>query len=102
MKYDKLVRDKIPQIIQNSGKTAVTRVLNDSEYRQYLRTKLQEEVDEYLQSGECEELADILEVLLALAKADGHSENELFAICQAKRDARGGFDDKILLLQVDE
>ena len=102
MKYNKLVRDKIPQMIQNSGKTAVTRVLNDSEYRQYLRTKLQEEVDEYLQSGECEELADILEVLLALAKADGHRENELFAICQAKRDARGGFDDKILLLQVDE
>ncbi len=102
MEYNKLVRDKIPQIIKDSGKTAVTRVADDNEYLQLLRAKLREETNEYLQSGECEELADILEVLLALAKAGGHSKDELFAICQNKRDKRGGFDEKVLLLRVDE
>ena len=102
MEYNKLVRDKIPQIIKDSGKTAVTRVADEAEYLQYLRAKLQEETAEYLQSGDAEELADILEVVLALAKAGGCSEQKLYALRKDKADKRGGFDEKILLLQVKE
>ena len=102
MKYNKLVRDKIPQIIKDSGKTAVTRVADDNEYLQLLRAKLLEETNEYLESGAAEELADILEVVLALAKAGGCSEEALFALREDKAAKRGGFDEKILLLQVKE
>ena len=69
--YDKLVRDEIPQIIEGQGKKAVTRILNDNEYREYLEKKLDEEVAEFHESKEVEELADILEVLIALAQSKG-------------------------------
>ena len=98
----KLVRDKIPAMIKKSGEKPQIRILEEAEYRRCLEAKLDEEVAEFHAEQNVEELADILEVVLALTKADGRSENELFAICRAKRDARGGFDDKILLLQVDE
>lgn len=64
--YNKLVRDRIPEIIEQSGKKAVTRIAGDGEYRQYLREKLQEEVGEFMENGNPEELADILEVVFAL------------------------------------
>ena len=100
-KYHKLVRDKIPEIIENSGKSCETRVLSDEEYLQFLQEKLLEEVAEYRESGSHEELADILEVVYALAAATGCDENVLNAIRAEKAQNRGGFSEKILLETVE-
>ena len=76
--YNKLVRDKIPDIINaQKGTSCETRILDDSEYLQHLNTKLQEELTEYLESGNVEELADLEEVLRAVLDAKGVSYEEL-------------------------
>ena len=100
--YDKLVRDRIPEIIESSGKRAVTRVAGDTEYLDYLRRKLLEEVDEYITSGNVEELADILEVVSALGRQVGVPLSRLIEIADDKRRARGGFDGRILLIRVED
>lgn len=63
--YNKLVRDKIPEIMVNNNETPITRILDEAEYKKHLDMKLEEETKEYLESGEAEELADILEVVFA-------------------------------------
>ena len=98
--YGKLVRDKIPEIIEASGKTCQTEILSDEEYLQMLDKKLDEELTEYHQEQNIEELADILEVLYATAKARGYSIEELEHVRVEKQKARGGFDKKILLKSV--
>lgn len=100
--YDKLVRDNIAKIICNSGKTCQTRTLGDEEYLEKLKQKLTEEVTEYLQSGEVEELADITEVVLALAKAHGCTPAQLEQIRREKCEKNGAFNDKVLLQWVKE
>ena len=101
-KYHKLVRDKIPRIIEAGGSQCVTRILRDEEYLQFLDEKLQEELAEYQQSKEPEELADLLEVIEAAAVARGCSWQELLQIKENKKEKRGGFREKILLLEVTE
>ena len=76
--YKKLVRNKIPEIIEESGKTCQTEILSDEEYLQMLDKKLDEELAEYHQEQKIEELADLLEVLYATAKARGHSIDERY------------------------
>lgn len=98
MIYNKLVRDKIPEIIGNSGRKAEIRILSDEEYRAFLEAKLDEEVGEYHRDKTAEELADILEVVYALSASIGCSREQLQAIYQKKHDARGGFEQKILLI----
>ena len=100
--YDKLVRDRIPEIIESSGKRAVTRVAQDAEYLGYLRRKLLEEVDEYMAGGNVEELADIFEVISALGCQAGVPLSRLLEIADDKRQARGGFDGRILLIRVED
>ena len=100
--YDKLVRDRIPEIIESSGKRAVTRVAQDAEYLGYLRRKLLEEVDEYMAGGNVEELADIFEVISALGHQAGVPLSRLLEIADDKRQARGGFDGRILLIRVED
>ena len=102
MKYNKLVRDKIPEIIEKSGKTAVTRILDDDEYKIYLEKKLDEEVAEYHESKSIEELADILEVVYCLCRAYGYASLSVDLAQCVKRTERGGFDRKILLQEVRE
>ena len=102
MLYYKLVRDKIPEIIERSGKKAKTYILSDKEYEIYLERKLDEEVKEYHDSKDVEELADILEVLISLAKTKGYSFAELLKLREHKSSERGGFSKKILLMSVDE
>lgn len=97
--YHKLIRDKIPEIIAAHGGNAEIRILSDEEYPIYLEAKLDEEVGEYHQDKTAEELADILEVVYALAENRGISQNELLQIYQKKHDERGGFAEKLLLIR---
>lgn len=98
----KLVRDKIPQIIETSGKTCKTRILSQEEYIQRLDEKLDEELAEYQESKSLEELADLLEVMEAVVKAQGCSWEQLLRIKTEKKAARGGFEDRIILLEVSD
>ncbi len=100
MKYCKLVRDKIPEIIKASGKTCDTEILSDEEYLVMLDKKLDEELSEYHEAQNLEELADLLEVIEAVAVARGFSVEELHHVCDEKKKARGGFEKKLLLKEV--
>ncbi len=91
----KLVRDKIPQIIIADGRTPIVRTLSDEEYLSELDRKLNEEVAEYQADKSLEEMADVLEVLLAICEARGHSVDELMEVRDKKREKRGGFRDKV-------
>ncbi len=91
----KLVRDKIPEIIEADGKKPITRILSQEEYLAELDTKLNEEVAEYQADKSVEEMADVLEVLYALCEARGYSIEELQQVREEKRAKRGGFRDKI-------
>jgi predicted house-cleaning noncanonical NTP pyrophosphatase (MazG superfamily) len=97
MRHDKLVRDNIPDIIKKKGSTPVTHVADDIEYREKLYKKLTEEIDEFLESDNHEELADILEVIYAIRDLKGISETELETIRKKKFKDRGGFKDRIIL-----
>ena len=99
--YNKLVRDKIPEIILAQGDTPVTKIFSDAEYVQALHLKLQEEVAEYLDGFAVEELADILEVIHALAASEGLPFEALEELRQRKRDERGSFQEKICLFEVE-
>lgn len=101
MRYEKLVRDKIPAIIENSGQKAVTRILEEEEYRHYLEAKLDEEVAEFHRDKNAEELADILEVVYALADAIGCDRKTLLDTYEKKHQARGGFADRVFLIETE-
>lgn len=102
--YNKLVRDKIPQIIESNGKQCTVRLLDDNEYDAAIKLKMQEELDEFLESTEqqkqIEELADLLEVMYSFAQSKGMGREELNRVRLKKRDQRGGFDMKIMLCEV--
>jgi len=100
--YNKLVRDKIPEIIANNGELPVYRTLSDKEYKIELDKKLKEEVEEYLEDDNIEELADIMEVLDAILEAENISIEKLEKVKSKKREERGNFQKKIFLEKVIE
>lgn len=100
--YNKLVRDKIPEIIEADDKVCKTRVLSNDEYIAALEAKLNEEVAEYKVDKNLEEMADVLEVLQALCVARGYSLAELETMRAKKAYERGGFKEKIFLEYVEE
>lgn len=100
IKYDKLVRDGIIEIIQRAGKEASYRTVSGDEYIQYLTAKLQEEVDEFKEEEEIEELADIIEVVENLALSRGYTMEDLIRIKDKKAECRGGFNKGIVLEEV--
>ena len=100
--YNKLVRDKIPEIIEEEGKTYTCSVLSGEDYLKMLDEKLNEELAEYQEDKSMEELADLLEVIKAVALARGSSFEEIEEIRQTKAAKRGGFDKKIYLEEVIE
>lgn len=100
MKYHKLVRDKIPEIVRGQGKICITEVLDEGQYLAMLDAKLEEELAEYRQDRNVEELADLLEVIYAAAAARGYSREELESVRREKAEKRGGFERRILLLEV--
>ena len=98
-KYNKLVRDRIPEIIESSGNTCVTKILADEEYLRMIDAKLDEELAEYHKDQNIEELADLLEVIRAAAIARGYTLEELEAVRAEKAEKRGGFEKRILLIE---
>ena len=100
--HNKLVRDRIPEIIEQSGKTCAIRILPEHEYLAALDAKLQEELNEYQQDKSMEELADLLQVMMAVAEARGYDFAQVEAIRQEKAKKRGGFRDRIFLESVSD
>ena len=100
--YYKLVRDRIPEIIELDGKKCAYEILSDENYISLLDQKLNEELAEYQESKSLEELADLLEVMHAVVKARGWTPEELEQVRADKAAKRGGFDKKILLKEVRE
>ena len=100
--YRKLVRDKIPEIIEKDGKQCVCSILSDADYLLMLDQKLNEELQEYQESKSMEELADLLEVMHAVMLARGSSMDEVEQIWIQKAEKRGGFKKRILLDSVIE
>ena len=99
MIYKKLVRDKIPEIIGRRGDKPVIRVLDVDSYKLELRRKLQEEISEFVESGQVEELVDILEIIYSLASVEGINRSRLEGMRREKRKERGGFDERIFLVK---
>jgi len=95
------VRDKIPKIIEKTGRRCNVRVLDETEYFLELRKKLSEEVREFLTELNLEELADIVEVIYALAKAIGHDVRKLNASRRKKKSERGSFEQRLFLESID-
>ena len=98
--YHKLVRDRIPEIIESDGKQCIYEVLSKEDYLAVLDEKLQEELNEYEESKSLEELADLMEVMYAVVKARGWSIEELEQVRKEKAEQRGGFEKRILLKEV--
>ncbi|HEX6967646.1 MAG TPA: nucleoside triphosphate pyrophosphohydrolase, partial [Micromonosporaceae bacterium] len=92
----KLVRDRVPEIIRQAGLVPITEPAPPHLLGQYVDAKLQEELHEYLTSGDVEELADLIEVCFAAAKCKGVSPEQLLEIAREKRDRRGGFSERMI------
>jgi len=97
MKYDKLVRDNIPNIIKKNGDEFKIHIADDKEYSEKLKEKLQEEVDEFIKEPNAEELADILEVVYALSESLKITKVELERIRKDKANENGPFKKRIIL-----
>ena len=100
--HNKLVRDKIPEIIESTGKKAYCHILSEEEYLSELDKKLNEECAEYQADKSLEELADMLEVMYVIAEARGYSISELERVRAEKTEKRGSFKDRVFLEKVDE
>lgn len=103
--YNKLVRDKIPNIIKENGETPVIKVLDEINYKKELEKKLYEEYKEVMEAigdDRVEELADMLEVIRALASLENKNLNDIIALADKKNEKRGAFEEKIFLEKVIE
>lgn len=97
IRYDKLVRDRIPEIIEAHGQGCEVRVLGEEEYAQRLDEKLAEELAEYQESGDVEELVDLVELVRAIVAQRGMNWDEFEQMRQHKHKERGGFSNRLLL-----
>lgn len=104
--YNKLIRDGIPEIIEKSGKSFSTRILNDLDYIKELRNKSFEELQEYMDATSdddaLEELADLLEILYTLSECHGGDSNKVEEIRKQKADSKGRFKRKVFLIEVND
>jgi len=100
IEYDKLIRDKIPEIIKDQGKRAVIEVLDADNYKRYLDLKLGEELKEYLEADNVEELADLVEVIYAILDYKAVSREDFEKIRFSKVQKRGAFQKRLLLNRV--
>lgn len=102
IEYNKLIRDRIPEIIEESGKKAVVNRIKGEELLRALNDKLKEELEEYIQSGSIEELADLVEVIYAILNFQGISVSEFNEMRENKNKYRGSFREGLLLVEVTE
>lgn len=102
MKYNKLVRDKIPEIIKGNKDNPIIHKANDEEYWKKLKEKLNEEVNEFLNESNEEEIADILEVIDAICKFKKFDKVNINEIKKQKAEKRGKFDNRIILDEVND
>ena len=102
MKYNKAIRDKIPSIIQKDGHSCSVKTLSDEQFLEHLEKKISEEVAEYQNDKNPEELADILEVIYRVAQLRGVSKEELEKIRIKKSKERGGFEKNLFLIDTDK
>ncbi|MGE5580210.1 MAG: phosphoribosyl-ATP pyrophosphohydrolase [Bacillota bacterium] len=100
--YNKLVRDRIPEIIRSQGKSCVVTTLDRADHLTHLNAKLKEELEEYLSSGEVMELADVVEIIRAILQVKAVSLEEFEALREKKRQSNGGFDRGYFLVSVEE
>ncbi|HZK33686.1 MAG TPA: nucleoside triphosphate pyrophosphohydrolase [Bacillota bacterium] len=100
IKYDKLIRDRIPEIISADGSRALTEIIDDVGSKRYLDIKLHEELEEYLAEDSVEELADLVEVVYALLNLKGIPIDEFEKLRKEKALKRGGFSKRLLLKEV--
>lgn len=100
--YNKLIRDRIPEIIERSGKKPIIEQLDLDSYKKYLDIKLGEELQEYLESDEVDELADLVEVAYAILKYKGVDISEFEMLLIKKTESRGAFSKRLLLKEVRE
>jgi predicted house-cleaning noncanonical NTP pyrophosphatase (MazG superfamily) len=104
--HNKLVRDRIPEIIEATGKKFSTSILDEEQYIKELKKKSLEELEEYHEAetneDALEELADVLEIMHALASVHGSSIEEVERIRKGKAEKRGGFQEKIFLIEVED
>jgi predicted house-cleaning noncanonical NTP pyrophosphatase (MazG superfamily) len=98
--YNKAIRDKIPELIENSGKRGIVKQLSDEEFLPELEKKLNEEVNEYLSSGDIEELVDITEIINRILELRNVSRKDFESILSEKRKNRGAFDSNYFLIEV--
>ena len=101
-KYNKLVRDRVPEIIESTGKSCTTEILSTEDYLRMLDAKLDEELAEYRKDQNIEELADLVEVIHAAVIARGYTLEDLERVRAEKKSKRGGFEKRILLVEVVE
>ena len=99
--YNKLVRDKIPDIIESENKKAHISIIPLDQFEQYLNNKLQEELDEYIKSGDVMELVDIGEVMHSILELKNVSIQEYQRLRKEKLESKGGFKERILLKSVE-
>ena len=97
MKYNKLIRDKIPEYIKSKGGTPITHIANNKEYWEKLKEKLQEEIKEFSKSETIEEMTDIQEVIDAMCRHKKFSKKKLESVKKKKAKERGAFKKKIIL-----
>ena len=99
--YNKAIRDKIPEIIEQTGRQSKIKILSDEEFLHELEKKLTEEIDEYTYSKSIEELTDIIEVVHRIAELKGISLDKLESLRINKKNERGGFTKNLFLIQVE-
>ena len=101
-KYNKVIRDKIPEIIADSGKKCNIKHLDDESFLTELEKKLTEEVNEYSESKDVEELADLLEVIYRISELRGVNSDKLDKIRKDKTEKRGKFDSNLFLIDAEK
>ncbi len=97
MQYNKLVRDKVVEIIKNKGEKAIFHIADESEYWEKLQEKLKEEVDEFIKDPSIGEVSDILEVIEAICEFKNFDKSELESVKNKKAEDRGKFEKRIIL-----
>jgi predicted house-cleaning noncanonical NTP pyrophosphatase (MazG superfamily) len=102
MKFDKLVRDKIPEIIRSNGEKPVTHIADEKEYWEKLKEKLSEEVKEFSVNSNEEELADVLEVIEGICEFKKFDRGEIENIKKEKAVKRGKFKERVILDEVED